>query len=363
MKTLSGILQARLAEADEVYDESLITEINERITPPRKLSADDVCIRAMYIVSDQLNSQGGRFAEDDLETLAEMIADSPVMIGHRRDSLPVARNFKAETVIENNQVWIKSWFYWMKNTPWADELIKNIDGGIYRECSISFLFRFPECTICGRDIRSCGHVVFREYATDDGMTEIAGFYYRRIEKVLETSLVYRGAIPDTRITNELTSSENPDLLSGSVTTAPLFTRLDAGDDQNILPETTPSEDAADSHILRCCRDGRHLLCDISDKNRITRLVVRHFSTALFARGRRFIADEEYIPRWEGLQDHDSRAIPITMSSSGRMRVITLNTPVSCFGRCMKLWIRPVLLDGRARLLVYSPVATDHPGGL
>lgn len=228
MKQLSGSLIARLAEADETYDQELIDQINDQVKPPRPVKAEDVHIRAMYIVSDQINSQGGCFVEDDLDRLTELLADSPVMVGHRRDSLPVARNFKAEKVELDGRIWIKSYFYWMKESDSGDALIKNIDGGIYKECSISFLFKFPECSICGEDIRGCRHIPFHEYENGSGVREIAHFKYRQIEKVLETSLVFRGAVPETKITDRLSGGKT-DQIAGVVTTAALYTKTENGD--------------------------------------------------------------------------------------------------------------------------------------
>jgi hypothetical protein len=203
MENLSGCLTAKLAQGKENCEKDLIEEINSRIKPPRPIGPADIYIRAMYIVSDQINSQGGCFAEEELEHLAELLVDSPVLAGHQRHSLPLARNFMASRVEIDRRPWVKSYFYWMKESEGAEDLRNNIDGGIYKECSISFLFALPECSICGRDIRECRHVPFREYEVGSGRQEIAHFKYRNIEKVLETSLVFRGAIPDTRITDEL----------------------------------------------------------------------------------------------------------------------------------------------------------------
>ncbi|MEE9442868.1 MAG: hypothetical protein V3V99_09405 [candidate division Zixibacteria bacterium] len=217
MAKLSGRLTAKLAEKSETYDQSLVDEINQRIKPPRPILEKDVYIRAMYIVSDNINSQGGRFGENELDALTELIIDAPVMIGHRRDSLPVARNFKAEKVTVDGRQWVKTYFYWIKDSEGAVDFKNNIDGGIYKECSISFLFSLPECSICGKDIRQCHHVPFEEYDLPEGGRAITHFWYRKIEKILETSLVFRGAIPDTRITDKLLEKDKEKVLLFSKT--------------------------------------------------------------------------------------------------------------------------------------------------
>jgi hypothetical protein len=172
--------------------------INANIKPPVAIKPDDVFIRAMHIISDSVNAYGGRFDRVELPNIARLFIDSPVLIGHDKSGLPVARNFWAETIEKNGLLWVKSYFYWLKQAENAERLALNIDAGIYKECSVSFVYDIPECSACGGDIRTCGHQV---------STDIY-FYYRGVEKVLETSLVYRGAVPGTSITDQL-SIGNP----------------------------------------------------------------------------------------------------------------------------------------------------------
>lgn len=203
MENLFGKITASLIDNDLTFPLELVDIINSNISPPEKVTADGIYIRAMYIVSDEVNSYGGRFPNDEFETLMSLIIDSPVLIGHRKDSLPIARNFHTEQVQKGDSNWIKVYFYWLKNAKGAETLKNNIDGGIYKECSISFVFSLPECSICGDDIRRCGHRPFKEYQTKEGEKSAAHFNYRQIERVLETSIVYRGSVHDTSLTNEL----------------------------------------------------------------------------------------------------------------------------------------------------------------
>jgi len=203
MPDLIGRITAALVEQEISGREDLIGKINSNIKPPEPLTGEDVHIRAMHIVSDRVNSCGGCFPLDEHAGLVRMLVDSPVLIGHRKDSLPIARNFHAEMIKRGEANWIKVYFYWLKNSERGRDLQKNIDAGIYKEGSISFIYGFPECSICGEDIRRCEHRPFQSYVDSDGQEREAYFNYRQIEKVLETSLVYRGSVPDTSITNEL----------------------------------------------------------------------------------------------------------------------------------------------------------------
>jgi len=197
-----GRVVATLAEPLERIPAGLIDLINRRIDPPEQLRAEDVYVRAMYVVSDEVNSFGGCFPPDEHPRLAELLVDSPVMIGHRKDKLPIGRTFHATVVGRDGRPWVKSHFYWLRSDARAEQLKDNIDGGVYKECSVAFTFTFPECSLCGRDIRTCEHQPLQDY-TVDGIERRCHFNYRRLEKALETSLVYRGAVPHTRITKEL----------------------------------------------------------------------------------------------------------------------------------------------------------------
>jgi hypothetical protein len=204
MNFIPGRLTAELAEPlDDKPSVELVKLVNANIKPPSQLRPEDLYIRAMYIASDQVNSFGGRFPRDEMETLARLLIDSPVMVGHRKDRLPIGRNFHAVIESRGDSTWVKGYFYWLKGSADAERLRENIDGGIYKECSIGFTFKFARCSICHRDIRSCSHQPLKSYPDAGGQVRECCFEYRQIEKVLETSLVYRGAQPNTSITKDL----------------------------------------------------------------------------------------------------------------------------------------------------------------
>ena len=173
-----GRITARLAEPTETISTDLVQLINENINPPSEVTADDVYVRAMYIVSDEVNSFGGRFPAEEHDRLRELLVDSPVLVGHRKDRLPIGRNFHAVPVRRDGRLWVKSYFYWLRSAAGSASLAENIDGGIYKECSIGFTFLLPECSVCGQDIRTCEHEPFGRYG--DG--EKCHFNYRKIER-------------------------------------------------------------------------------------------------------------------------------------------------------------------------------------
>ena len=256
MEVSLGRITAALAEPIENKLDDLVKAINENINPPTNVSTNDVYIRAMYIASNEVNSFGGRFPADELSVLAEMIIDSPVMVGHRKDRLPIGRNFHAEVVDRDGRIWLKSYFYWLKSSQGAESLKENIDGGIYKECSIGFMFNLPECSICGKDIRTCAHQPFEEY-TSNGAKEACHFNYRKLERVLETSLVYRGAVPDTTVSKDL-KADPPGTTDKRPGPIRITSLIDLDPDHEYL--VTPHYEAVD--VLISCREGKHSLTEV-----------------------------------------------------------------------------------------------------
>jgi hypothetical protein len=199
--TLIGELTATPCAQPTVIDDSVAALINERIRPPEPVTAGRVHVRSVRLISDAVNDHGGRFPAEEHAQLCELIVDSPVLIGHDRTRMPVARNFAARIHDDGDRRWVTVWFYWMRSTD-GDRLAADIDGGIVKEGSIGFEFRTPRCSVCGHDIRRCEHVPGEEHVTAAGDRQTIHYEYRDIVRVLETSLVYRGATPDTRLGNE-----------------------------------------------------------------------------------------------------------------------------------------------------------------
>ncbi len=199
MERLKEILVGNLSvkHPDERID-FLVNQINKNIRPPRKATLDNVNIRVMYLLNDLVNSHGGRFRRADLVSLSNLIIDTPVLIGHDRSSAPLARNFHAELEQKGKILWLKSYFYWPRsNDGEPDQLLEKIDSGILKECSISFVYTTPECSDCGQDIRNCPHEADAKNGTH--------FIYKGITQVLETSLVSKGSVKGTYVTDKLSA--------------------------------------------------------------------------------------------------------------------------------------------------------------
>ncbi|MFH1686755.1 MAG: hypothetical protein ABIE70_04450 [bacterium] len=270
-----GRVAVELAEPVGEIRPELVRLINENVNPPVPVTAADVYVRAMYVVSDEVNSYGGRFPAEELPRLVELLVDSPVMVGHRKDRLPIARNFHARIEERQGRPWVKSYFYWLRDAGGGDALRENIDGGVLKECSLGFTFGLPECSLCGKDIRECPHEPLTK-TTHNGLVAVCHFNYRRLERVLETSLVYRGAVPNTAMTADLESSSPAPWLSASVgeTAREISEPGELGEKDSFL--MTPAYDgllvtleptATDIELKTC--DGRLLPSPVAERLKIT----------------------------------------------------------------------------------------------
>lgn len=196
---------------------------------PVSLSARQVYARSMYLCSSQpCPADGCQFTRKALEQIAGLIIGQSVLTGHNRASLPIARFYKA--TVEQRGIneamepvyFVRAWFYWLRDTKGADDLLLNIDGGIYREVSLSWRYSSWQCSICQSKNSECGH---RTGELIDGKR-----CYRLIDQVsevLEGSLVYKAADTNTTLAGVrgIMDFEDEPVLIISKSGDPLFSKL------------------------------------------------------------------------------------------------------------------------------------------
>ena len=189
--TLSGPL---LKEAGMISDEDvrLINSLNN--PPPVPVSEKDVYVRRCRLAGDAIDAYYGRFRTDDLKKLLSLVQGAPMLVGHDKRSLGIARFFDGTIEEHEGANYIVPRFYWLRGHSSADDLRVAIDGGLYNEASISFAYQTPTCSVCGEDIRDCEHL---PGAPAEKEGEVIFYYYDNVVAVMEGSLVYRGAQPGT----------------------------------------------------------------------------------------------------------------------------------------------------------------------
>jgi hypothetical protein len=162
--------------------------------PPVPVSERDVYVRRCRLAGDAIDTYYGRFRTEDLPKLLALIQGAPLLVGHNKRSLGVARFFGGSVSEHEGRNYIMPSFYWLRGHSSAEDLRVAIDGGLYSEASISFVYEKPTCAVCGEDIRACDHL---PGSPGDGNSESVFYYYDNVAAVLEGSLVYRGAQPGT----------------------------------------------------------------------------------------------------------------------------------------------------------------------
>jgi len=131
--------------------------------PLVNLGADDIYIRHCRLANDQVDSHFGRFREVDMPRLLEIAQGAPVLIGHDRQSLGIARFFGGEIEKRGDVTWVVPRFYWPRAHSGAEDLRVMIDSGRYSVASIAFRYTTPTCSVCGMDMRRCAHWPGRTY--------------------------------------------------------------------------------------------------------------------------------------------------------------------------------------------------------
>ena len=200
MEQLIGALSITTSNQTAADKEAMVAEINRVVQPPQPVTVDSVYFGLLQAASNEVNLQGGCFELAELPQLAQLIVDAPVMVGHQKQELPIGRVFKSEVIQRDGIPWLHAWFYWHRDQRDADALKAGIDSGIYKECSLGFLYGKPECCICREDMRHCRHRL-NEIVRLGGREVRAFYFYKDIEKVLEVSLVYRGAVAGTNVSS------------------------------------------------------------------------------------------------------------------------------------------------------------------
>lgn len=347
--TLRAHADARLADPDGPPGRSAAdfsTLVNRTIAPRRRLGPGEIHVKAIYLISDARNAFGGRVPADELERLRDFCLNVPVLIGHQKQTLPVGRTFRTELVRKAEATWLKVWFYWLRDGG-GDKLRSEIDGGIVSEASISFAFGTPECERCGKDFRFCPH--------DSRSDHSAGFLYRDIGRVLEISLVYRGAVPGTRIVDAQNPVEEYSGVKEAV--ASNAGEADAENDEssskpNSLPPAFklwyPRHEDALAYLSVCDgRQWRHWL-------------IPQFSLPHLNRGARFVAQPMKRPPVCFSQPaHDSGLARAQFNARGHLMI-------ECAGRelCGHFIVRRTRINRNGSDIIYRVSALDptetHP---
>ncbi|MBN2310869.1 MAG: hypothetical protein JXR94_17980 [Candidatus Hydrogenedentes bacterium] len=154
----------------------------------RPLSPDEFVVFTLDLCHNGVDRHFSRFPEDELETISALVPGRPLMERHDlRGSLPRGTFFRSELHRQGEHVSVRPDVYVLRTRD-NEDFILNIEGGVYRETSIGFSFRTPECSVCGRDLRTCDHVPGRSYGD-----AVCHYVMRGVLEVIEGSVVPSGS--------------------------------------------------------------------------------------------------------------------------------------------------------------------------
>ena len=175
------VAMRRRAEEDDV-----VKEVNAFALRP--LAAEELAVFTLDLCHNQVDRHFSRFPDEELDVINAMTPGRPLMERHDlRGSLPRGTFFRSAVHREGEKKTVRPEVYVLR-TRENEDFILNIEGGVYRETSIGFSFELPECSICGKDLRTCDHVPGRSYGDAQ-----CHYIMRNVLEVIEGSVVPSGS--------------------------------------------------------------------------------------------------------------------------------------------------------------------------
>jgi len=149
----------------------LLDKLNEFTR--REHTEDEVYIFDLILCDNDIDRDGECFSISALQTLQKLFIGKTGIFDHdTKGANQTARIFSTELVVDNSRktkygavyTYLKACAYMVKTSSNAD-LIKEIDGGIKKEVSISCFCSSQICSICGanKKKKSCGHIKGKAY--------------------------------------------------------------------------------------------------------------------------------------------------------------------------------------------------------
>lgn len=139
----------------------------------REMNEDEVYIFDVILCDNDIDRDGERFSLNALKSLEKLFVGKTGIFDHNpKCSGQTARIFAAELVTDNSKTtaageqytYLKGSAY-MVRTEENLSLIREIDGGIKKEVSVSCSAKSRKCSVCGTDLsrKGCPHTFGKSY--------------------------------------------------------------------------------------------------------------------------------------------------------------------------------------------------------
>lgn len=152
--------------------EEILKRLNEFTR--REMSEDEVYIFDVILCDNDIDRDGERFSQNALESLKKLFVGKTGIFDHNpKSGGQTARIFSTELVTDNTKATKNGELYtylkgraYMVRTDSNSGLIREIDGGIKKEVSISCSAGSKKCSVCGTDLKrkGCPHVMGKKYS-------------------------------------------------------------------------------------------------------------------------------------------------------------------------------------------------------
>ena len=157
----------KTADAAQLSDEMSLVNTYAR----RELSEDEVYLFSVALCDNDIDRDHERFTLDALHTLSALFVGKTGIIDHH----PSAKNQKARIIscsveaVEGTYTVMGDPLYrltaraYIRRSEGNAELIEMIDSGIVKEVSVGCSIGRTVCSVCGRELYTCGHVKGESY--------------------------------------------------------------------------------------------------------------------------------------------------------------------------------------------------------
>lgn len=133
----------------------------------RELTEDEVYIFSVILCDNEVDRDYEKFSLKALQNMKELFLGKTGIFDHNtKENSQTARIFNTELVTDTTRktadgedyTYLKADAYMMKTSK-NDDLIKEIDGGIKKEVSVSCLTKSKVCSVCGCELSKnmCAH--------------------------------------------------------------------------------------------------------------------------------------------------------------------------------------------------------------
>ncbi len=187
----------------------------------RELSEDEVYIFDVVLCDNDVDRDGEAFSDNALDTLQKLYIGKTGIFDHNpKGSNQTSRIFDTKVVTDDTRMTrynkpyksLKGSAYMVKTSS-NEDLIKEIDGGIKKEVSVSCSNDSCKCSICGteRQKKGCSHVLGKYYAS-----KLCYAILDDIKDVYEWSFVAVPAQVNAGVTKRFGNLENLNTSNGYV---------------------------------------------------------------------------------------------------------------------------------------------------